>query len=89
MVNTEVTTSTTSPFSDRLILGLISLSNSAAISFIGSSLSSASRIDLTTEYSKLLVEIMKYGKDGMDLLIEREWMEEPPHAPDRKKIAGI
>ena len=89
MVNTEVTTSTVSPFSDRLILGVISLSNSAAISFTGSSLSSATRIDLTTEYSKLLVEIMKYGKEGMDLLIEREWMEEPPHAPDRKKLVGV
>ena len=89
MVNTEVTTSTTSPFSDRLILGVISLSNSAAISFTGSSLSSATRIDLTTEYSKLLAEIMKYGKEGMDLLIEREWMEEPPHAPDRKKLVEV
>ena len=89
MMNTEVTTSTISPFSDRLILGLINYTNSTAISFIGRSLSTATRIDLTAEYSKHLLEVMKFGKDGMDLLIERGWMEEPPHAPDRKKIAGI
>ncbi|MBW7453964.1 DUF3231 family protein [Paenibacillus sepulcri] len=89
MVNTDVTTSTVSPFSERLILGIITLTNSAAVSFLGRSLSTATRTDLTVEYSKLLLEVLKYGKDGMDLLIERGWMEEPPHAPDRKKLAGV
>jgi len=32
---------------------------------------------------------MKYGKEGLDLLIEREWMEEPPHAPDRKSLVEV
>jgi hypothetical protein len=89
MMNTEVTTSTISPFSDRLILGLITMANSMAITYVGHAISTSSRIDLTAEYTRLLTEILRYGKEGMDLMIEREWMEEPPHAPDRKALAGV
>lgn len=87
MINTEISTSTISPFSEKLILNLITMLNSTALTFIGHSLSTSSRVDLSVEYSKLMVEIMQYGKEGMDLLIERQWFEEPPHAPNRKELA--
>jgi hypothetical protein len=89
MVNTEVTTSTVSPFSDKLILTLINLLNSAALSFLGNAISMTTRLDLIGEYSKLMVKVMQYGKDVTDLLIEREWLEEPPQAPNRKELAGL
>lgn len=87
MVNSEVSTSTVSPFSERLMLTFINTLNSLAVSFIGKALSATQRVDLVGEYYKLIDEIIAYGKDGMDLLIEREWLEQPPHAPNRKELA--
>ncbi|MBP1966847.1 DUF3231 family protein [Paenibacillus aceris] len=89
MVNTEVTTSTVSPFSDKLILNLLNILNSSALTYLGNALSVTTRLDLAGEYSKLMVEVMSFGKDVTDLLIEREWLEEPPFTPDRKKLAGV
>ncbi|MBP1989161.1 DUF3231 family protein [Paenibacillus eucommiae] len=88
MVNTAVTASTVSPFSDRLILGLISLTNTQGILYTGHAISMASRVDLAAEYMQILLEILQNGKQGMEMLIERQWMEEPPHAPDRKALAN-
>ncbi|MBS4174908.1 DUF3231 family protein [Bacillus sp. FJAT-49736] len=87
MVNTEISTSTISPFSEKLILNLVTILNSTSLTFLGHALSATARFDLTMEYSKLIIEIMQYGKKGMDLLIDRKWFEEPPHAPNRKKLA--
>lgn len=89
MVNTEVTRSTVSPFSDKLILNLLNVLNSSALTYLGNALSVTTRLDLSTEYSKIMIEIMSFGKDVTDLLIEREWMEEPPLAPNRKELAGV
>ncbi|CAG7623313.1 hypothetical protein PAESOLCIP111_02507 [Paenibacillus solanacearum] len=89
MVNTEVSVSTVSPFSDRLIMNLITVLNSQGVTFVGHALSVSSRIDLATEYLKLIPEIIQYGKDGADILIDKGWLEEPPHAPNRKELAKI
>jgi hypothetical protein len=88
MVNSEVSTSTVSPFSERLITNLVTMLNTQGIAFLGHALSTASRIDLAAEYMKLISEILQYGKDGTDILIAREWMEEPPHAPNRRDLAN-
>ncbi|WP_100407761.1 DUF3231 family protein [Bacillus solitudinis] len=88
MINAEVSTSTSSPFSEKLIMNLVTMLNTQGITYIGHALGTSTRVDLTTEYSKLIPEILQYGKDGTDILIERGWMEEPPHAPNRKELAG-
>lgn len=89
MVNAEVSTSTVSPFSDKLIMNLITMLNTQGIHFIGHALSVSSRVDLANEYLNLIPEILQYGKDGTDILIDRGWLEEPPHAPNRKELAKI
>lgn len=89
MVNSEVSTSTVSPFSDKLIMNLITILNTQGIHFIGHALSVSLRVDLVTEYVKLIPEILQYGKSGTDILIDRGWLEEPPHAPNRKELAKI
>lgn len=88
MINTEVSTSTISPFSERLIMNLVTTLNTQGLTYIGHALSITSRIDLSTEYLKLIPEILKFGKDGADILMDRGWMEEPPHAPNRKELGG-
>ena len=87
MVNSEVSTSTVSPFSEKLIMNLVTILNTQGITYIGHALATSARVDLATEYSKLIPEILQYGKEGTDILIDRGWMEEPPHAPNRKELA--
>ncbi|WP_026560611.1 DUF3231 family protein [Bacillus sp. J37] len=87
MVNSEVSTSTTSPFSEKLIMNLVTILNTQGVTYIGHALASSARIDLANEYSKLIPEILQYGKEGTDILIERGWLEEPPHTPNRKELA--
>ncbi|WP_102275614.1 DUF3231 family protein [Cytobacillus massiliigabonensis] len=87
MINSEVSTSKVSPFSEKLIMNLVTILNTQGITYIGHALATSARIDLANEYSKLIPEILQYGKQGTDILIERGWMEEPPHAPNRKELA--
>ncbi|MCR2805496.1 DUF3231 family protein [Paenibacillus soyae] len=89
MVNSEVSTSTVSPFSDRLMMFLVTALNTQGIAYVGHALSISSRTDLVAEYSKTIPEIVKFAKDGMDLMIEYKWLEEPPHAPNRKELAKL
>ena len=85
-VSMEVTDSTVSPFSDRLILFLISTTTSTGISLLGYALSVSTRKDLATYYVKLMADIMNYGREGLNLLIQRGWMEQPPQAINRSKL---
>jgi hypothetical protein len=85
-VSMEVTDLTVPPFSDRLILFLISTTTSTGISLLGYVLSVSTRKDLATHYVKLMTEIMNYGREGLNLLIQRGWMEQPPQAINRSKL---
>ncbi|WP_134702733.1 DUF3231 family protein [Ammoniphilus sp. YIM 78166] len=83
----RVTNSTTSPFSDKLIMFQIQMSTITAVAFYGLALSVCSRKDLGTHYLRLMGEVLEFGKDGADLMIQNGWMEEPPTADDRKELA--
>jgi hypothetical protein len=82
-VSMEVTDSTVSPFSERLILFLISTTTSTGIYLLGYALSVSMRKDLVAHYVKLIGEIMIYDGEGLDLLIKRGWMEQPPQSIKR------
>jgi hypothetical protein len=79
-VTMEVTKSTISPFSEKLILFIISTSNQVAMNALIYSMSVSLRKDLVVEYSLFIMEIMKYGNEGQKLLIERGWLEQPPQS---------
>lgn len=76
----EVNAVAEGPFSDKLMLFHTVLMNAAGIALYGLSLSASTRRDLTATYPRLMVEVGQYGEDGLSLLIERGWLEEPPHA---------
>lgn len=82
----EVTNSTISPFSERLILFIISSANQIAVSTLGDALAVSMRRDLAAHYSLFIAEVLKYGSDGQKLLIERGWMEQPPQPIDRNEF---
>lgn len=83
----SVTESTEAPFSDKLMLNLITTMISYGLSVYGLSLSESTRRDLVTHYTRIIAEIATYGEDGFNLLIKNGFMEEPPKAPDRDELA--
>ena len=85
----EVTDSTESPFSDKLMLFTIMANLSFSITVNGFALGNCTRYDLLLAIRKVLFDLGVYGKEGLDLLIEKGWMEEIPPVADRKKIIGL
>jgi hypothetical protein len=47
------------------------------------------RRDIATTYVRLSAEIANYAMEGAKLTIEHGWLEEPPHASNRKELAGV
>jgi hypothetical protein len=88
-VSMEVTNSTVSPFSDRLIMFLVATTAATGLYLITYSLSVSMRKDLVAEYSLLMPEIMAYGGEGLNIMIDRGWMEQPPQATDRKVLCEV
>lgn len=84
--NSFVTDSTTAPFSDKLMLYHTLLINGGAIAQDGTSLSTALRHDLQTHYVGSMADTGRYGEDGFDIMIENQWMEQPPQAIAHKNL---
>jgi hypothetical protein len=83
----EVTDSTIPPFSDKLMMFHISTLISSAIGYYGEAMSLCQRRDLAANYAKMIAEIGLLAEDGMNLLIENEWIEQPPLAVDHQDLA--
>lgn len=87
LMSPEVTDSTIAPFSDRLMMNFITTLIASGIAQYGYALTSSPRHDLSLQYTKLMAEIGKYSNDGANILIEKNWMEQPPMAANRKDLA--
>ena len=85
----EVTESTESPFSDRLMLFHKMTSISYSVTANGFALANCNRIDLVSAFSKSMLELQSFGKRGLELLIENRWMEQIPQVTDRNKIRNL
>lgn len=83
----EVTNSTVSPYSEKLMLFHVVTLVSAAIGYYGAGLSVSQRRDLAFEYTKFMAEVGLYVEDGAELLIKYGWMEQPPLADNRQDLA--
>jgi Protein of unknown function (DUF3231) len=81
-----VTSSTVSPLSDKWVMYQILLSTQVAVAFYGSALSVTNRRDLAEKYIGLTSELIRFGEDGMNLMIDLGWLEEPPKASDRRAL---
>jgi len=86
-LETEVTTSTDSPFSDKLILYHMGFLFQAAQNYHGAGLASAMRTDLVAIYEKTILQNLLVTKNWFDLMVENKWLEQPPLAPNRKEIS--
>ena len=85
--STLPTDSTTAPFSDKLIMNHLASLNAAQVGFYGKSLGTSPRRDLGVHYVRLTTEILEFAEDGANIMIDNSWMEQPPQAVDRNKLA--
>ncbi|MEH7744349.1 DUF3231 family protein [Neobacillus drentensis] len=84
---TEVTTSTNSPFSDKLMLYHIGFLFQAAQNYHGAGLATAMRTDLVAAYEGTILKNLMVTKKWFDIMVKNKWLEQPPLAPNRNEIA--
>jgi len=84
-----VTDSMVSPFSEKLMISHSVMLASSAMSSLGMSIAETMRSDLQAKYMKYAVEDMKYGKDGIDILIDNGWLEQPPQAVKHENLVRV
>jgi len=85
----EITNSTVSPFSDKLIMYHIGFLINSAIAYYGVGMASTLRVDIIKAYSETIIDIMEIGNEWMTLMTKNKWLEMQPEAIDRKKLAHI
>ncbi|MGD6944367.1 DUF3231 family protein [Cytobacillus gottheilii] len=84
---TEVTQSTDSPFSDKLIMYHTGFLFQAAQNYHGAGLASSMRTDLIATYEATILQNLLVTKDWFDIMVKNKWLEQPPLAPNRKEIS--
>lgn len=84
---TEVTNSTESPFSDKLMLYHTGFLFQAAQVYHGTGLASAMRSDLVTTYESIILKNLMVTKKWFNIMEKNKWLEQPPLAPNRKEMA--
>jgi hypothetical protein len=82
-----VSTSTASPFSDKLMMWHKIDMFSMKIREYANGISLNGRRDLGGMYAKFMMDVGLYLEDGANIMIDREWMEQPPEAADREGLA--
>ncbi|WP_246031675.1 DUF3231 family protein [Salibacterium salarium] len=75
------------PFSDKLMMYHVTGMITLGIGFYGLSISTNIRRDLAVHYTRLSAEIALYSEDGANIMIDNEWLEEPPRMVDRDELA--
>ncbi len=83
----EVSDSTVTPFSDKLIMFHTSLIIASSISNYATASAASLRTDIATSYIRLTTEIAQFAKNGIDIMIKNAWLEQPPQIPDHKGLA--
>lgn len=86
--NDTVTTSTTSPFSDKLILFHINAVLATSLADYGIALGASMRRDLGAMYASKITDLGLHLEDGAKIMIKNDWMEKPPQASNRDELAS-
>ncbi|NHC38417.1 DUF3231 family protein [Bacillus sp. MM2020_1] len=78
--NDEITESTVSPFSDKLIMFHAGFLVNSALTYYGASLGSSLRSDIIVNYSKVFTHAMEAGVISYNIMVKHGWMEKQPEA---------
>jgi hypothetical protein len=82
-----VTDSTFAPFSDKLMLFHKLDMFSMRIRAYGNSVAVNGRHDIGVKYAQCVLDVANYAEDGVNIMIDLGWMEQPPGAIDRDALA--
>jgi hypothetical protein len=85
--DSDITDSTESPFSDKLIMFHMAFLVSAALSYYGAAIGSTLRPDIILNYNQVFNHAMQAGADCYSIMIKHGWMEKQPEAIDRESLA--
>ncbi len=83
----DLTDSSDTPFSDRLIMFHVNGMSAIGIGMYGGSMGASQRHDLIAEYGKMVLETGQYSEKGCKLAMDKGWLEEPPQVLNRDKLA--
>jgi hypothetical protein len=83
----SISDSVTWTFSDKLIMFHISLMMQAGIGNYGTASAASQRSDLMLNYERLSLEVAKLAKSGADIMIQHNWLEQPPGIQSRRQLA--
>lgn len=86
-LETEVTISTDSPFSDKLLMYHMGFLFQAAQNYHGAGLASAMRTDLVTTYEATILQNLMLTNKWFTIMVKNKWLEQPPLAPNRATIS--
>ncbi|NPV93505.1 MAG: DUF3231 family protein [Firmicutes bacterium] len=86
--DTVVTDSRTPPFSDKLMMFHTTQLSSAGSNNYGIGMALSMRRDLAAAYVRLAAESMAYAEDGLDIMIENGWLEQPPQNISHTALAA-
>lgn len=87
VLESEISSSTVPPFSDKLMLFQLLSLVGVTIGYYGAAISTFQRRDIITHYTRFIAEIGLYAEDGINLMIKNGWMEQMPTADDRNALA--
>lgn len=86
-LETEVTTSKDSPFSDKLMLYHMGFLVQTAQVYYGTGLAGSMRTDLALVYEKAILKSLGITRKWFGIMVKNKWIEQPPLAPNRKELA--
>ena len=87
-LETEVTVTRESPFSDKLIMFIVGFLLKVVQSYHGEGLSTAMRIDLGGIYERIILKNLLLTREWFGIMVQNKWLEQPPLVPNRKEIAN-
>jgi hypothetical protein len=80
------TDSTITPFSDKLMMEHVVILVGVGIGNYATSMASSLRHDLSVNCLRLIGEAANFGEDGVNIMIENGWFEEPPRKTDQRDM---
>jgi hypothetical protein len=84
--DSTISQSIDAPFSDKLIMFQTNSLTALSVAGYGGAIGASLRKDLGGHYTRLVAEIVQYANDGVKLMIENRWMEQPPQNIDREAL---
>ncbi|MDR4949325.1 DUF3231 family protein [Neobacillus cucumis] len=84
--DSNISQSIDAPFSDKLMMFQTLSLNELGVAGYGAAIGTSLRKDLGGHYTRLVAEILQYGNDGVKLMIEKRWLEQPPQNVDREAL---